>query len=156
MGIGMRQANMAWRTNAGLRDGSLTGAEGDHLRTRLQGIRGAIKVGKADGQLSAPERQEIRKQQRALSRDIWEARHNDEGINNSNRPRPCGCPTSGAPTSGSPTPSAPTAGSPTPSAPTPSAPTAGSPQSPQGSSNPSMNLQQLVLSLNVLINQKIG
>jgi hypothetical protein len=151
--IGWKQHNMAHRINAGTWDGSLTRAESSQLRTQLQGIRGAIQVGRADGRLSCPERREIRTQQRELSRDIWEARHNNEGINNSYRP-PCGCPTGNpVPTTSEPsTPptsvppiGCPTTGGSTSGSPTPSEPTTGGTQS--------MSLQQLAISFQLLLQQ---
>lgn len=86
------------RIHNGKNDGSLTKTERKDLREDVremrqdkQELREARKDAREDGTVSADERKnlheqhkEIREDKKAISKDIYEKRHNDEGVNNTN------------------------------------------------------------------------
>ncbi len=75
-GINERQKNEAARINQGVASGELTKKETVQLRTEQKAIRAEKRAFKADGKLTAAERAQIKRDQAAASRHIYNKKHN--------------------------------------------------------------------------------
>lgn len=71
-----RQVNQHRRIKQGVKSGELTRAEAVNLRNGQKEIREEKREAKADGVVTAAEKQEIRQDQRQESRKIFRKKHN--------------------------------------------------------------------------------
>ncbi len=78
MSITQRQWNQSQRIQHGIDNGQLTQREAVSLRSDQGEIRGFVRQARSDGQVDKSERLAIRQLQNQASRDIYEAKHNDE------------------------------------------------------------------------------
>jgi hypothetical protein len=83
--IDARQARQQDRIQAGVADGSLTRAEAHHLQQQQRHIRHAERHAKADGVVTAQERQRLAAMQDHASRSIHRQKHDAQ-----RQPRPAG------------------------------------------------------------------
>lgn len=75
---GRRQANQRARIRQGVKSGELSRDEAKDLRANQKNIRRAKKDAKADGSVSAEERENIRGMRKDASKDIYNQKHDDE------------------------------------------------------------------------------
>jgi hypothetical protein len=73
--IHQKQVNQEARIQEGKKSGELTKRETRRLQTEQAVIQHDKKQAKADGVVTPTERKEIRKEQRAASRDIYHQKH---------------------------------------------------------------------------------
>jgi hypothetical protein len=66
------------RIRQGVRSGSLTKDEAKNLSTEQRSIRQEERQYKSDGKMTHEERQDLRQDERAASKDIYQAKHNDQ------------------------------------------------------------------------------
>jgi uncharacterized membrane protein YebE (DUF533 family) len=74
--VDARQANQRERIGNGMASGELTAKETADLVAGRQEIRQAERTAKADGVVTAPERQQLQGMLNDYSKDIFEAKHN--------------------------------------------------------------------------------
>ncbi|MGL4231200.1 MAG: hypothetical protein ACRDAM_02640 [Casimicrobium sp.] len=75
-GVTNSQENQAHRIQQGVASGELTKKEATALRVEQKGIRAEKRAFKADGKVTAAERAELRRDQKAASRHIYKKKHN--------------------------------------------------------------------------------
>lgn len=82
-GIGSANAQLRNRTqhqrqriHQGIRSGELTRAEAANIRSDQREIRSDVKLAKADGTVSAPEKKIIARERNRESRKIYRKKHN--------------------------------------------------------------------------------
>jgi uncharacterized membrane protein YebE (DUF533 family) len=80
-----RQDNTARRTDAGAKDGSLTQGETSAIQKKQAEVDALIGNARADNKVTAQEQKEINQAQRGLSKEIYQSRHNDQGVDLSSR-----------------------------------------------------------------------
>ncbi len=73
-----RQVRQHERIKEVVKSGELTKPETKELRTEEREIRKEKREAKADGKIDKTEAKEIQKDQNAVSKDIYEKKHNDE------------------------------------------------------------------------------
>jgi hypothetical protein len=71
-----RQENQASRINQGVASGELSKKETVQLRTEQRAIRAEKRAFKADGKVTHAERAQLRRDQKAASRHIYNKKHN--------------------------------------------------------------------------------
>jgi hypothetical protein len=71
-----RQTNEAARINQGGASGELTKPEARTLRTEQRGIAAEKRAFKADGKVTATERAQLHRDQKAASKRIYKKKHN--------------------------------------------------------------------------------
>jgi hypothetical protein len=91
--VGLRQSRQDTRIQNGLREGSISGSEAQHLSGQQARIAEAKSSAMADGKMDKGEFKNLRKLQREASRDIFIARHN--GGTSCDKPTPQPPPCSG-------------------------------------------------------------
>ena len=77
-GVDSRQSRQSSRIKDGLQSGELTRSEMKGIRSDRQEIRQAERAAKADGVVTQEERQELQGMLNDLSKDIFEAKHNNK------------------------------------------------------------------------------
>lgn len=73
---GERQDNQAARIQQGVGSGELSKQEATRLRVEQKAIRAEKRAFKADGTVTAAERAQLRRDQKAASRHIYKKKHN--------------------------------------------------------------------------------
>jgi uncharacterized protein (DUF3084 family) len=76
--INGRQHAQHDRIRQGVRSGSLTRDEAKSLSAEQRSIRQEERQYKSDGKMTHEERQDVRQDQNAASKDIYQAKHNGE------------------------------------------------------------------------------
>ena len=77
-GVNERQANQTGRIVQGVKSGELTHGEAQELRTERSDIRDLEHTYKSDGTLTGAERQHLHQQLNQQSQEIYEQKHDDE------------------------------------------------------------------------------
>lgn len=73
-----RQARQHERIKEGVKSGELSKPEAQELRKEQREIRQEKQAAKADGKIDKTEAKEIQKDQNAASKEIYEKKHNEE------------------------------------------------------------------------------
>jgi hypothetical protein len=76
--INAHQARQHERIAEGRRSGELTHAESKDLHGDERNIRQEERADKSDGKFTKAERQDVRQDQSAMSKEIYQDKHNDE------------------------------------------------------------------------------
>lgn len=77
-GVNHRQHHQTHRIQQGVRSGELTRAEARDLNHQRRELRQQERAYKADGQLTRAERRDLHQDLNALSKDIYNEKHDDE------------------------------------------------------------------------------
>lgn len=77
-GVNVRQQNQRARIGQGVRSGELTKSETKELAKEQRQIRQEERAYKSDGVLTREERKDLRRDQNAASRNIYEEKHDAE------------------------------------------------------------------------------
>lgn len=76
--VAERQENQAARIQQGVTSGELSKQEATRLRIEQKAIRAEKRAFKADGNVTAAERAQLRRDQNAASRHIYNKKHNNK------------------------------------------------------------------------------
>lgn len=77
-GVNHRQNHQQHRLKQGVKSGELTRAEGRQLHQERKAIRVQERAYKSDGNLTRAERKDLHQDLNALSKDIYQQKHDDE------------------------------------------------------------------------------